>query len=161
MSLLTVWHATFVRRWHKSHDFYDTGDMQHGHAGRMAVMAQYLWPDDLTLCAACILHDMGEGGGGPGDICGLAKAKSPALRQAANDMEMENILALGLPQYHDDPRVHLLDRLDAYLWAIHHKPWKRDTPEWCEAYAEIDAMIRNGHRFAGVKIRSAMRGVGI
>jgi len=135
--LFTVWRATFVRRWHKSPDFYDSGDMQHGHAGRMAVMSLWLWPDDYELAAACVLHDMGEGGEGPGDVCGLSKARAPRWAARAAQQEQIAYSGLGLPAVQPDSRVRLLDRLDAYLWAMLHKPWLGGLAKWEDAAADI------------------------
>lgn len=141
MNLLKIWRATFVRRWHTNADLHDSGDMQHGHAGRMGVMALALWPAEPDLACACMMHDMGEGGDGPGDVPGPAKAANDTLATALRDLESAAILRLGLPQSADkDPRVHLLDRLDAYLWVTLKAPHLTATDEWRQARRDIHAL---------------------
>ena len=140
MNLLKVWRATLVRHWPKNADLYDSGDLQHGHAGRMGVMALALWPAEPDLACACMMHDMGEGGDGPGDVCGGWKARHPERAKLVAEWEAEAYAELGLPTFKKDPRVHLLDRLDRYLWVALKAPHLTATDEWRQARRDIHAL---------------------
>ena len=131
----TPWLATFVRRWHCHHDLSHTTDPVGYHGARMAILALHLWPDaSRDLMIACLIHDLGESV--TGDIPWPAKNASPYLKQELDAMEGEALAAMGLgcktlPR--DTRRLKYLDRLDAYLWAMHHKPKLRKRKEWREA----------------------------
>lgn len=129
MTLFEYWRKLHGRGWHQNPDMDHTGDVTHGHAARVALMALRLWPDDLALCAACVAHDAGEWIAG--DVPMDAKQRSPMLRGMVKTLEAQALTDMGLIG-HDttDPRVKMLDRLDRYLWTATKAPWLLHTDEW-------------------------------
>jgi 5'-deoxynucleotidase YfbR-like HD superfamily hydrolase len=102
----------------------------------MAIIALHLWRDaSRDLLIACLTHDLGESV--TGDIPWSAKNASPYLKQELYAMEVEALDKMGmcfpLEKPGDNRRLKYLDRLDAYLWAMHHKPKLRKRKEWREA----------------------------
>jgi hypothetical protein len=97
----------------------------------MAILALHLWPDaSRDLLIACLTHDLG-------DIPWPAKNASPYLKQELDAMGVEALDEMGmcfpLEKPGDNRRLKYLDRLDAYLWAMHHKPKLRKRKEWRKA----------------------------
>lgn len=107
----------------------------------MAILALHLWPDaSRELLVACIVHDLGESA--TGDIPWPAKEASTVLRGEISAMEAEALAYMGMPLGISGPinqaRLKYLDRLDAYLWAVHHKPKLRKRKKWRKAKAWLD-----------------------
>ena len=130
------WLATFTRRWHANPDLSHTSDPVGYHGARMAILAIHLWPDaSRDLLISCLTHDLGESV--TGDIPWPAKNTSPYLKQELDAMEADAMAEMGMCfslglgiEYR---RLKYLDRLDAYLWAMHHKPKLRKRKEWRNA----------------------------
>jgi hypothetical protein len=141
MTLYEYWRRLHGRGWHQNPDLDHTGDVTHGHAARVALMALRLWPDDLALCAACVAHDAGEWIAG--DVPMDAKQRSAQLRSLVERLEAQAITDMGLGG-HDttSPRVKVLDRLDRYLWTATKTPWVLITPEWVSAREGIREQAR-------------------
>ena len=136
MNLHSLWHRLHVSRWHTNAHMHRCGDTTAAHSARMATLALRLWPGDLELCAACVVHDAGEWA--TGDAPWDAKRSSPMLKAISDKREADAIDSMGLDGYDThDPRVTLLDRLDAYAMAALHRPDQLEAQEWSEARAEI------------------------
>jgi hypothetical protein len=123
--MMTQWRATFVKRWHRNPDLADTNDPISGHSARVALLLLFAITHALT-------HDLGEAYAGdvPGDI----KRQHPELAK-----ELEKVEALGAKMMGiEDPnctaremaQVNFCDKLDAYLWMLHHRPQLADDPDW-------------------------------
>lgn len=135
MNLRPLWHSLHVRRWHTNPHLQHTHDTTTAHSARMAVLALRIW-GDTDLACACLVHDVGECF--TGDLPWTFKRSSPAV---AHDLAIEEsaaIRGLKLSDWlSDDPRVKLLDRVDAYLWMQLHRPDLMETPDWIAARQEI------------------------
>ncbi len=123
----SAWLAGSTRRWHTNPVFCGTDDRVDGHSARVAILILQLWPDaSAALLRAAIVHDLGEGG--VGDLASPVKRANPQLRARLAALKGDALRALGF----DDPAralnaveaavLHLCDGLDAYLWAITHRP---------------------------------------
>ena len=135
------WLATFTRRWHANPDLCHTVDPIGWHSGRMAILALHLFGPDASreLLVACLKHDLGEYG--TGDVAQPAK-RDPILKAALDRIEGQTIADMGMAftvSPEDARRLKYLDRLDAFLWALHYAPhilgragWVRDAA-WLEA----------------------------
>lgn len=135
-----AWLATFTRRWHCNPDLGHTTDPVGWHGARMAILALHLWPySSRNLIMACLTHDLGESV--TGDIPWPAKQASPYLKQELDQMEAEALAGMGMKfetRPPDTARLKYLDRLDAYLWMMHHKPKLRKRKDWKEARKWLD-----------------------
>jgi 5'-deoxynucleotidase YfbR-like HD superfamily hydrolase len=138
--VLGAWRATFTRRWHRHADLADTCDPIAGHQGRVALLAIMLFPISYEVHRAAILHDMGEAA--VGDVPNPVKNRNPDLRAALDRIEGEAMVRLGLPaidlEADEADQLRLCDKLDAILWARHHRPellaesgWQADVSEVC------------------------------
>ena len=115
--MMQKYYATMVRRWHANPHMSDTVDPVGYHGGRMAVLCLHFWPDcDRNLLAACITHDLGEFASGDIPYGGDKTTANAVADKWSLDNDLSHHYLLG------DARLHFLDRLDAYLWARHHKP---------------------------------------
>lgn len=137
---MTPWLASHVRRWHCNPQLAHTQDPVAAHSGRMGILALQHWPDaSRELLAACLVHDLGEHA--TGDIPLPAKADG-TLRSAADRLEEAALHRMGLSyslSARDERRLKYLDRLDAYLWAEHHRPDLMGVAEWASAKAWLVA----------------------
>ena len=132
-----AWRCAFTRRWHCNADLHDTFDPILGHSGRMALVGMMIWPGDDALLRACILHDVPEGI--TGDI------PSPSIDHEMRDLkerrEQDARSALQLPVMDRSARVtarlDFLDKLDAYLYAIHTRPRLQFREEWTSAFDRL------------------------
>lgn len=127
---MTPYYASMVKRWHTNPHLNNTFDPIGYHGGRMAILALMLWPDpDGKLLAACVTHDLGEFV--TGDIpWGAANKDHHSELVARSDM--------GMNYEYSDKRLKLLDMLDAYLWARHHKPEiVKNKPDWINQREKI------------------------
>ena len=142
MNLIKAWEATFTRRWHRDAFLAETHDPISAHSGRVALLALMLFPTRHALHRAAILHDMGEAA--VGDVSWQVKRDHPDLREALERIEREAVRALGLPDVdldaHERDMLELCDRLDAYLWARHHKPEQMADDHWITSRDELRAM---------------------
>lgn len=133
-AMMTQWRATFVRRWHRNPDLADTNDPISGHSARVALLLLNYWPmSSVFAITHALTHDLGEAYAGdvPGDI----KRQHPELAK-----ELEKVEALGAKMMGiEDPnctaremaQVNFCDKLDAYLWMLHHKPGLlANDPDW-------------------------------
>jgi 5'-deoxynucleotidase YfbR-like HD superfamily hydrolase len=126
------WRASFVRRWHSNADLSHTVDPIVGHSGRVAIIINHLWPNcRKDLIVAAIHHDLSEYV--TGDVRGDTKRENPKLdaelsrveRKAADDMGLSFDISEG-----EEVMLKFADKLDAYWWAIHHKPELAETADW-------------------------------
>lgn len=137
-----IWEATFTRRWHRHPHLADTGDTIAGHQGRVALLALVLFPSAHALHRAAILHDMGEAA--VGDVPNPVKQANPVLKAELDRIEGAAMAAMGLPAVDLDARerdmLTLCDKLDAALWAHHHRPSLMDEPGWKADWAVIQGL---------------------
>jgi hypothetical protein len=129
--------ATMVRRWHVNPHINQSGQTLGHHGAAAAVLAHALWPGDAELLWACIAHDLGESV--TGDVPSPAKQDNPELALMLVSIEAAALDAMGI-RYQPSDRLDLVDRLEAYLWMMHHAPAQRLTPEWCKSLAWIEGM---------------------
>jgi len=143
MSIIDAWEATFTRRWHRHARLADTHDPIAAHQGRVALLALMLFPREHALHRAAILHDMGEAT--VGDVPNPVKNANPDLKAALDRIEGEAMAAMGLPAVSMDQRdrdmLRLCDKLDAILWARHHRPELMDEPGWKGDVAEVRGLM--------------------
>jgi len=136
-----AWLASFVRRWHQNPALCHTIDPIGGHGARMAILALHKWKKpSRKLLIACIVHDLGEAG--PGDVSSPAKKANPEFAGMLDVLEGRARKAMGMDYKlgkRDLRRLKYLDRLDAYLWAMHHKPKLRKLAEWKAARKELES----------------------
>lgn len=149
MTAPQAWLASHVRRWHCNPHLQHTQDPVAAHSGRMGILALTLWPDaSRDLLAACLVHDLGEAT--TGDVPYPAK-RDDRLRYALTRLEAKALSEMGLlfdMSSLDARRLKYLDRLDAYLWAEHHRPDIVSRPEWAAAKAWLDAEWADLERIA-------------
>lgn len=130
--ILAIWRATFTRRWHRHADLADIADPIAGHQGRVALLAVVLFPDAHALHRAAIMHDMGEAA--VGDVPNPVKEANPTLKAELDRIEAIAMVQMGLPECNLDAReldmLRLCDKLDAVLWARHHRPGLMDEAGW-------------------------------
>jgi 5'-deoxynucleotidase YfbR-like HD superfamily hydrolase len=144
---LETWLANRVRRWHTHPDLATTPDTIDGHQARVAQLLLMFWPTISrdALCEA-LTHDLGEHA--VGDMSYLVKKESPELAALCAHFEMRARRTLGAlceVSKSDKERIALCDRLDAYLWAHHHRPDLMARPEW---HAMLDAIFDAADRLA-------------
>lgn len=131
-TLRTKWLASFVRRWHSNPDLGHTVDPIVGHSGRVAIIINHLWPNcrkDLILAA--VHHDLPEYL--TGDVRSDTKRAHPALdvELAAVEAKVANDLGINFDISSGEQRMlKFADRLDAYWWAMHHKPQLAAQEDW-------------------------------
>ncbi len=114
--MMHIYHATMVKRWHANPHMSDTNDPVGYHSGRMAILALKLWPCAWDLVGACLTHDLGEYASGDIPYDG----DKTTVNAVADEWSIKNELDYHID--YPDRRVKFLDKLDAYLWARHHKP---------------------------------------
>ena len=137
MNLTETWRSGFVRRWHSNPDLAATGQTNAHHQWGCAVLAMHLFPEDHDLLRAAILHDVAEVN--LGDVSGLAKRQTPALKAALDKAEADNASRLGI-EYTTSERLKFVDMLDAYLWAKHHRPDILDGQGWPDQLRKMTAL---------------------
>ena len=134
-----MWLAGFVRRWHSNPFMAHVDDRLLGHSGRVALLMLGLWPDTpREALISAIVHDLPEVV--IGDVSGLAKRNHPALKVALDVVEAEAAIEMGCEPSIDPvwgERLHLCDKLDAYLYAKHHRPDRMRLDDWPEALGII------------------------
>jgi hypothetical protein len=129
--------STMVRRWHVNPHLNQSGQTLGHHGAAAAILAHALWPDDAEVLWACIAHDLGESV--TGDVPSPAKLANPELALMLTSIEGAAIDAMGV-RYQPSDRLDLVDRLEAYLWMMHHAAPQRLTPEWGKSLACIEGM---------------------
>ena len=140
--LASLWRACRVRRWHTNTELAGTDDRVDGHSGRVARIILLLnWQPSAALIKAALIHDDGEWG--TGDIARPVKAalrrSEPAAWERFEACEDECLAHVwrAFPALDEAEAIWLrfADRLDAYLWAMHHgakldrNGWPQDR-EW-------------------------------
>ncbi len=146
-NILAAWRATFTRRWHRHPELAETCDPIGGHQGRVALLAMLIFPESYPVHLAAVLHDMGEVA--VGDIPKPVKNANPDLQAVLDRIEAEAMVAMGLPVFDLEPvdalKLRLCDKLDAILWARHHRPELLAEPGWRADIAEVcDLLWRTG-----------------
>lgn len=143
-NLLFRWCLTLVKRWHTNFNprLRNSGDDVAAHIGRMCALADKLWPGDGEILTAIVRHDLGEAGNGPGDVSGLWKKRNPDKAATLAEWEAEARALNGVPDVPYDMRVHLIDRLDAYLFVSQQDPKELQTDDWRDTRHEIAALAQ-------------------
>lgn len=139
------WLAGSTRRWHTNPAFSETGDRVDGHSCRVAILILQLWPDaPVELLRAAITHDLGENS--VGDLASPVKWQNPDLYAALERLEAGALQAMGFrhPAQELDAigreKLHLCDGLDAFLWAVTHRPaYVRARSDWRAMFARLQA----------------------
>ena len=119
------WLAASTHRWHTNPIFAATRDRVDAHSGRVGILILQFMPDaPAELLRAAIVHDLGENS--VGDIASPIKRSNPDLYAAIEAIEADALAAMGFafPDLAPDlaALLHLCDGLDAYLWAVTHRP---------------------------------------
>lgn len=138
-SLLDIFRAGFVHRWHTNPDLAHTNDRIDGHSARVARIILALHPDpSFALIREALTHDDGESV--VGDVKAPTKDKFPVIRDALEELEHiaikdlwgDIVFRLDLSK-EEELWLKLADRLDAYMWASHHAPYVLCDDGWPEA----------------------------
>ena len=141
MGTADCWKAGFTRRWHVHSNLSYTHDRVDGHSARVAILIMKLFPDASSdLVKAAVLHDLGEGM--VGDLPYPTKMAHPELNDVLERLEAFAIEEMGLkmPELHEQEKqiLALCDRVDAYLWAIHHeRELVMQHPQWMKYKGDI------------------------
>lgn len=119
------WLAGSTHRWHTNPILAGTRDRVDGHSGRVAILILQFRPNaPADLLRAAVVHDLGENA--VGDIASPVKWQNPDLYAAVEALEASALAAMGFDFPDLDPEsaelLHLCDGLDAYLWAVTHRP---------------------------------------
>lgn len=138
-----VFNAGRVRRWHSNPILSWTSDYLDGHQGRVArlLLALHPRPSERLLVAA-LTHDDGESG--PGDMSAEFKKANPNLRAAVKAAEEETFEKIwgvsppenGMPKS-DVEWLKFADRLDSYMWMMHHRPELAKKDDWIIARNDL------------------------
>lgn len=147
--ILAAWQAGFTMRFHAHAHLSKSGDLVAAHSARVALLCDLLFPDaSKALIVAAVKHDLGEMG--VGDVAGPAKRDDPVLRAAIDRAEAARLAAIGvaIPALTDFEAgaLKLCDRLDAWLFAMHEKPWLRrvtsdDYIRHCAACSGVGELV--------------------
>lgn len=137
-SIVKIYRAGRVRRWHANADLADTDDRIDGHSARVARLLMALFDDcPAILLRAALTHDDGEVA--VGDIPAPVKRRHPRLEAMVAEIEGTEVHYLwgadalaGLDEIHAR-QLRFADRLDAFMWAAHHRPWILENYDWPEA----------------------------
>ena len=137
MSTHDAYLAAMSLRWHVNPHLSHTRQTLGHHGAAAAIIAHAIWPRDAEVLWACIAHDLGESA--TGDVPSPAKRANNTLAIELLIAESNALAAMGV-SYQPSDRLDLVDRLEAYLWMMHHAPAQRLTPEWCKSLAWIEGM---------------------
>jgi hypothetical protein len=140
---LSPWLAGSTHRWHTNPIFATSRDRVDGHSARVAILILQFWPAaSAELLKSAIIHDLGENS--VGDLASPVKRKNPDLYAELEALEVAAIEAMGfdVPGLILSPReaavLHLCDGLDAYLWAVFHRPeYVRSREAWRVMFARL------------------------
>lgn len=150
VSVRSIWNAGRVRRWHTHPHLSRTDDFNDGHQGRVARLLLALFPNVardtlLTGLIHALTHDDGEAG--TFDIPSPVAARVlPNVRDELAYQERAARQALWrdvVPHAPDGATaqaVHLCDKLDAWLWMLHHHPALRLRSDWTKDADKIRAL---------------------
>jgi len=121
----SAWLSGSTMRWHTSPALAATQDRVDAHSARVAVLILQFLPDaPADLLRAAITHDLGENA--VGDLSCPVKRRDPELAARAAAHEREELARMGFacPGLRSDhlALLRLCDGLDAYLWALDHRP---------------------------------------
>ena len=146
---LEIWRGSCTRRWHTHPDLAVHDDPICGHQGRCALLVILLWPvHSAALLRAAVTHDMGEFR--VGDLPAWLKEEAGDLIADHAAAEQRAMAAMGLVvplDGLDQVRLHLVDKLDAYLFARHRMPHVVNHHAWRAAQGRIlDAAVQTGVR---------------
>jgi len=124
MSLHHAFTAGFVRRWHSNPELAHTNDRCDAHSGRVArILLMWHPAPSIDLIAAALRHDDGELA--VGDMKAPLKTQYPEIAKALDEVEAnERIKIWGCDdslKEADQTWMNFADRLDAFMWASHHK----------------------------------------
>lgn len=126
-SLKDTWRATFTARWHTNPDLCHTHDPVAAHSARVALILWTLWPDSpRDLILAALTHDLAESV--VGDMPPAGKS------MLANAATAERLIAVQngwQVETAEQAKLNFADKLDAYMWADHHRATGSD--EWHDA----------------------------
>ena len=139
-SLDQILRAGRVRRWHSNPDLSHVDDSVEAHAGRVAKIIAYLWPDaSADLLRMALRHDDGEVA--TGDVSGEFKRLCPDMASMLSQLEaVHRVQMWGRDPVLTDldaKRLDLADKLDAYLFAARHAPEVMGGDGWPEARDRI------------------------
>jgi hypothetical protein len=102
-----------------------------------------LFPTAHAVHRAAIIHDMGEAA--VGDVPNPVKQRNPDLKTALDRIEFEELAKLGLPEVRlseiEEGMLKLCDKLDAILWAAHHRPQLLTHPGWQDDIAKVRSLM--------------------
>lgn len=141
------WLAGSTYRWHTHRHFAATQDRVDAHSARVAILILQFEPRaGSALLRAALLHDLGEYE--VGDMSGPAKRRNPEIYAGVADLERRAVLALGLGapglSAREGALLKLCDGLDAYLWAIHHRPaYVRRSEAWRAVLVDLRRAARS------------------
>ncbi len=144
MNAASAWLAGSTVRWHVQPQLSMTRDRVDGHSGRVAILVLQFKPDaPVELLRAAIVHDLGESQ--VGDLAYPVKRNHPEIAAATEILEKVALRKMGLdfPDLPEDLAQVLsyCDRLDAYLWALHHRPDMVFThPAWLAYWEKLRGM---------------------
>ena len=141
---LETWRAGFVRRWHTNVDprLRNSGDTVGAHTWRVAMLVLRLAKDETTSNEALLYvlealhHDVDEAF--TGDLPYNFKRMFPTTNKRVEDAALGYRKDLGIPEFKKSPIVALADRLDHYLFMLHHAPNLRKNRPWKEVYKGIE-----------------------
>lgn len=136
MTLHRAFLSGFVHRWHTNPELARTADRIDGHSGRVARIILHLHPaPSVNLLRAALTHDDGEIA--VGDMKAPLKQARPDIAEALERIEAEAQAEIWgrwpVLSAEEDRWLQFADRLDAYMWALHHgAQMHRDG--WPKAY---------------------------
>lgn len=153
ISLLSIFAAARVTRWHTHPRLSLTHDPLDGHQGRVARIIMALHPaPSAQLLMAALTHDDGEHitGDMPGEFkASLCERDRPLafemsyLEDEAREALWGNIHTYGSGE--NAEWLRLADRIDAFMWCGFHAAEELDKPEWQRARQWIfDASAKLG-----------------
>lgn len=134
MSGAAPWLAGFTQRWHVQPSLASTGDRVDGHSARVGILILHFHPGaSAELLRAALIHDLGESGAG--DVPYPVKKKYPDLNQKLEEIEAITLagMSMKMPKLTETELeiFRFCDRLDSYLWALHHRPrMVMNHPNW-------------------------------
>lgn len=125
MNASSAWLAGSTIRWHVQPSLARTGDRVDGHSARVSILILTFMPEaPLELLRAAVIHDLGESQ--VGDIAYPVKLAHPEITAATEILERVALRKMGLDYPDLDEELETVlrfcDRVDAYLWALHHTP---------------------------------------
>ena len=139
IALTEIFRAGRVQRWHTNPWLSRSGDSLDGHHGRVARIILAVHPSpSVALLRAALTHDDGESV--VGDLPGPFKAMWRDTAFGLMEAQASAKLWGGEFQITPAEQSWLLfaDRLDAFMWALHHVPQVIEQDEWREAEKWLD-----------------------